>query len=39
MSVMTMSSRDTAPFGLALPPSSTPLGRLRNRASTGSSST
>jgi MGT family glycosyltransferase len=26
-----MSSRDTAPFGLALPPSSTPFGRLRNR--------
>jgi MGT family glycosyltransferase len=26
-----MASRDTAPFGLALPPSSTPLGRLRNR--------
>lgn len=25
-------SRDTAPFGLGLPPSSTPLGRLRNRA-------
>jgi MGT family glycosyltransferase len=25
-------SRDTAPFGLALMPSSTPLGRLRNRA-------
>jgi MGT family glycosyltransferase len=32
MSVMTTSSRDTAPFGLALPPSSTKLGRLRNRA-------
>ncbi len=32
MSVLTMSSRDTAPFGLALQPSSTPLGRLRNRA-------
>lgn len=31
MSVMTMSSRDVAPFGLALQPSSTPLGRLRNR--------
>jgi MGT family glycosyltransferase len=29
--VMGMSSRDTAPFGLALPPSSTPLGRVRNR--------
>lgn len=25
-------SRDTAPFGLGMPPSSTPLGRLRNRA-------
>ncbi|HKR64540.1 MAG TPA: nucleotide disphospho-sugar-binding domain-containing protein [Thermoanaerobaculia bacterium] len=32
MSVLTLSSRDTAPFGLALPPSSTPLGRLRNKA-------
>jgi UDP:flavonoid glycosyltransferase YjiC (YdhE family) len=31
MSVITMSSRDTAPFGLALQPSSTPLGRLRNK--------
>ena len=31
MSVNSMSSRDTAPFGLALPPSSTPLGRLRNK--------
>jgi UDP:flavonoid glycosyltransferase YjiC (YdhE family) len=31
MSVFTMSSRDTAPFGLALQPSSTPLGRLRNK--------
>ncbi len=29
--VLGMSSRDTAPFGLALPPSSTRLGRLRNR--------
>jgi UDP:flavonoid glycosyltransferase YjiC (YdhE family) len=28
---LTLSSRDTAPFGLALPPSSTMLGRLRNR--------
>ena len=27
-----MASRDTAPFGLALTPSSTALGRLRNRA-------
>lgn len=34
MSVITMSSRDTAPFGLAMMPSSTPLGRLRNRALT-----
>lgn len=32
MSLMTMSSRDVAPFGLNLPPSATPLGRLRNRA-------
>ena len=32
MSVLMMTSRDIAPFGLALPPSSTPLGRLRNRA-------
>lgn len=31
MSVLTLSSRDTAPFGLALQPSSTLLGRLRNR--------
>jgi len=31
MSALSMSSRDTAPFGLALPPSSTPLGRLRNK--------
>jgi MGT family glycosyltransferase len=29
---LSMPSRDTAPFGLALMPSSTPLGRLRNRA-------
>jgi MGT family glycosyltransferase len=28
---LAMSSRDTAPFGLGLPPSSTPLGRIRNR--------
>ena len=34
MSVMTMSSRDTAPFGLALRPNATPLGRLRNKALT-----
>ena len=32
MSVLTMRSRDVAPFGLALPPSSSFLGRLRNRA-------
>lgn len=31
MSVLTMSSQDTAPFGLALQPSSSPLGRLRNK--------
>ena len=31
MSVIAMSSRDTAPFGLALQPSSTPLGRMRNK--------
>ena len=28
---MMLSSRDTAPSGLGLPPSTTPLGRLRNR--------
>ncbi|HEV3485884.1 MAG TPA: nucleotide disphospho-sugar-binding domain-containing protein, partial [Vicinamibacterales bacterium] len=28
---LTMPSRDTAPFGLALMPSASPLGRLRNR--------
>jgi UDP:flavonoid glycosyltransferase YjiC (YdhE family) len=28
---MTLSSRDTAPFGLGLPPSSSRVGRLRNR--------
>jgi MGT family glycosyltransferase len=32
MSVLSTSSRDTAPFGLALPPSSSALGRLRNKA-------
>lgn len=32
ISVLTSSSRDTAPFGLGLMPSSSPLGRLRNRA-------
>lgn len=34
MSVLTMSSRDTAPFGLAMRPNATPLGRLRNKALT-----
>jgi MGT family glycosyltransferase len=29
---LTLSSVDTAPFGLGLPPSSTTLGRIRNRA-------
>jgi len=28
---LSVSSRDTAPFGLGLPPSSTPIGRARNR--------
>ncbi|HVR40880.1 MAG TPA: nucleotide disphospho-sugar-binding domain-containing protein [Thermoanaerobaculia bacterium] len=32
MSILTMSSRDTAPFGLSLLPSHTWLGRQRNRA-------
>lgn len=32
ITVLTTSSIDTAPFGLALMPSSTPLGRLRNKA-------
>lgn len=32
MTVLSTSSRDTAPFGLALPPSSSTLGRLRNKA-------
>jgi len=32
VSPLTSPSRDTAPFGLALPPNATPLGRLRNRA-------
>jgi MGT family glycosyltransferase len=31
ITVIGFSSRDTAPFGLALPPSSTPVGRIRNR--------
>jgi MGT family glycosyltransferase len=32
ISVLPITSRDTAPFGMGLPPSRTPLGRLRNRA-------
>src|SRR5688572_8360152 len=32
ISALTASSRDTAPFGLALPPNSSLLGRLRNRS-------
>lgn len=32
ISPLSIPSRDTAPFGLALKPSSTPLGRLRNKA-------
>ena len=31
ITVLTLPSRDTAPFGLALPPSATPIGRLRNK--------
>jgi hypothetical protein len=31
VSPLTIPSRDTAPFGLALPPSTTVFGRLRNR--------
>ena len=31
---LTLPSRDTAPFGTALPPSATPAGRLRNRVLT-----
>jgi len=31
ITIMSFSSRDTAPFGLAMMPSSSPLGRLRNR--------
>jgi MGT family glycosyltransferase len=31
ITVLSLPSRDTAPFGLALQPSSTPLGRLRNK--------
>ncbi len=32
ISPLTIASRDTAPFGLGLPPDATPRGRLRNRA-------
>jgi UDP:flavonoid glycosyltransferase YjiC (YdhE family) len=32
ITAVTVPSRDTAPFGLGLPPSATPLGRVRNRA-------
>jgi UDP:flavonoid glycosyltransferase YjiC (YdhE family) len=32
ITALTLSSRDTAPFGLALPPDASPLGRLRNKA-------
>jgi UDP:flavonoid glycosyltransferase YjiC (YdhE family) len=32
ITALTLGSRDTAPFGLALPPDASPLGRLRNRA-------
>ena len=31
ITVLTLPSRDTAPFGLALQPSATPIGRLRNK--------
>lgn len=31
ISILALPSRDTAPFGLALMPSATPMGRLRNR--------
>jgi MGT family glycosyltransferase len=31
VSVLAVRSRDTAPFGFALPPSSSPVGRVRNR--------
>ena len=34
---LSLSSRDTAPFGLGIGPSSSPLGRLRNRALTAMS--
>jgi UDP:flavonoid glycosyltransferase YjiC (YdhE family) len=32
ISALTLTSRDTAPFGTALPPDASPLGRVRNRA-------
>ena len=32
ITVLGLESRDTAPFGLGLPPSATPVGRVRNRA-------
>ena len=32
ITALLLGSRDTAPFGTGLPPSATPLGRLRNRA-------
>src|SRR5262245_22258209 len=32
ITALPLSSRDTAPFGLGLPPDSSPLGRMRNRA-------
>jgi MGT family glycosyltransferase len=32
ISALTLPSRDTAPFGLGLPPATTAVGRLRNRA-------
>ncbi len=32
ITALTLSSGDTAPFGLALPPDASPLGRLRNKA-------
>jgi hypothetical protein len=31
LSCLLIRSRDTAPFGLAMPPDSSPLGRVRNR--------
>lgn len=32
ITALTFGSRDTAPFGMGLPPAASPLGRLRNRA-------